>query len=333
MELFPRPIELRLPIAWKAFRAFHDTFWWPEMWAEKPTWRKAGFWASLDHQDVQMNLWSLFGELCHRHGGRRSGRVDIALSESAAVTPDLYYFGKSRQDYMIEKDYFCGAPDLIAEVLAPASIRLDRGPRKELYRRSGVPHLWLLDPDRETVEVYELADRSYEHQGTYAAGEQFAPALFPGETVAVDPLFRTQCKKDGDTFAPYEGEPVPEWLLPPEQHVGLEYFFLLGHPERRWEIWGNQAPSVLAFGSATEAKARLQGFLHDACAWEGLAEARAVSQAEDIDQAEVGRFQFRRQGRHVHLDLSVDARKYRELLNVWARRDVWDWGERQAKDP
>ena len=42
---------------------------------------------------------------------------------------------------------------------------------------------------------------------------------------------------------------------------------------------------------------------------------------------EIGRFRLTRRGRHMHLDVAVDARKYRELLEVSARRESWDWGD------
>jgi len=45
-----------------------------------------------------------------------------------------------------------------------------------------------------------------------------------------------------------------------------------------------------------------------------------------VEVAEVGRFQLSRRGRQVRLDVAVDARKYRELLHVWADRNAWNWG-------
>jgi hypothetical protein len=327
MELFPRPIELRLPIAREAFDAFLETHCRPDLWPGEPAARSRGLRASLDHQDVQMNLWVLFGGFCDRYGGVHAGRVDIALSDTAAVAPDQYYFAKDRRDCMIEGDYFHGVPDLIAEVLSPASRAIDRGPRRELYRRSGVPHLWLLDPEFETLDVYELADHAYRLAGRYAPGEAFRSAPFPDETVHVDELFRTQANTKGWPPCDGEAEPVPEWLVAPDRELGLEYFFLFGHPDRRWEIWGNRSPAVLAFGSSAEAGARFDHFLRECRRWEGVAPVPAATLDADVQQAEVGRFQLTRRGRHVHLDVKVDARRYRDLLGVWAQRDAWDWGE------
>ena len=54
--------------------------------------------------------------------------------------------------------------------------------------------------------------------------------------------------------------------------------------------------------------------------------AQALPIEPGVEVAEVSRFRLTRRERHVRLDVAVDTRKYREMLNVWTRRDVWDWG-------
>jgi hypothetical protein len=243
------------------------------------------------------------------------------------VAPDAFYYRHGRTDVMIEREYFSAAPDLIAEVMTASTRALDRGLRMEVYRRAGVEHLWLLDPALETVDVYRLAG-DYEHQGRFAAGESFASEVFPGEQFSVDELFSTQSKRwPENRRLATEMEPIPEWLLPPEFPVGLEYFFLLGHPDRRWEFWNNKAYSVLAFGSAAEARARLDHFVAEACRWEGMPKAKPGALGDDVERAEIGRFQFTRRGRLVWMDVAVDGRRYKDLLRTWCSRDAWDWGE------
>jgi Uma2 family endonuclease len=336
LELAPRPIDLRIPIDGDVFMTFYDSFWRRDLWPGQPPGRETGYDCFLDHQDVQHNLWRLFGTICAHHGGQHSGRVAIALSDTAAVEPDQYYYAKSREECTIEGDYFQGKPDLIAEVLAPPSRQLDRGPRKELYRRHGVRHLWLLDPLEEKVEVQVLAGQEYRRVGIYGCGDEFRPALFPDVTVRVEDLFWTQRKRhrarsphlESELESEPELEAIPEWLVPAKKRLGLEYLFLLGHPERRWEIWNNRAPCVLPFGSPHEAQVRFEHFLEEICRWEQAPVPRPSLLEADVEQAEVGRFRLTRRGRHVHLDVAVDARKYRELLTVWSRREAWDWGEK-----
>lgn len=171
----------------------------------------------------------------------------------------------------------------------------------------------------------------YELVGKYGPGATFGMLLFPGEQIVVDKLFDTQSKRrPGRATVDDSGDqpdPIPEWLLPAEMKLGLEYFFLLGHPQRRWEFWNNKAHSMLAFGSAKEAQARLQHFVREAANWEGVSNVNVSSLSRDADQAEVGRFQLTRQGRVVRLDVAVDGRRYQELLATWGKRKAWDWGE------
>jgi len=331
LELCPLPITLHLPVNGKVFRAIYGTFWRRDLWPGQPADRTQGYDHFLDNQDVRMKLqWWLQG-INKRHGGLSSGRVAIALSDTAAVEPDAYYYAQRRKDCMIRGDYFRGPPGLIAEVLTPPSRAWDRGTRMELYARHGVHHLWLVDPPVETVEVYELDGRSYRPTRTYGCGGTFRCALFPDEQIEVAPLFETQRKHHrahwGEEDQQEEPQPVPEWLAPPEVPLGLEYLFYMGHPEHRWEIWNNRAPNVLAFGSAAEARLRFRHFLTEMCRWEQQALPGTWTQDADAEQVEVGRFRLTRRGRLVYLDVAVDARKYREMLEVWSRREAWDWGE------
>jgi hypothetical protein len=328
LELFPLPIDLRIPLDGDAFLASYESFWRRDLWGGQPPGRETGWEDFQPHYDVQLNLWGLFRTVCKRYGGLHGGRTDINLSDKAAVAPDQYYFRKTREECMINGDYFHGVPEVVVEVLSPATRAADRGPRKELYRRAGVAHLWLLDPEVESVELYELAGPDYHLAATFRPGEEFRPRPFPEVAVKVGALFDTQWKRHPEWFAASEPEPVPEWLAPPDKRLGLEYLLLLGHPERRREIWGNRAPCVLPFGSPGEAQVRFRHFLEDAARWE-QAPAPTPSRPEPgMEQAEVGRFRLTRRGRHVHLEVAVDARKYRALLEVWTRREAWDWGEK-----
>jgi len=199
LTLYPRPIELHIPLDCDAMLTVESSFWRRDLWEGQPSGRETGWENRYHHHDVHLNLWVLFGEWCERYGGQHAGRVELSLTDSTNVAPDQVYFPASAKD-CLRHDYLWGAPSLIAEVLSPATRTIDRGPRKNLYRRAGVPHLWLLDPETETVETYDLCDGDYRLKATHGAGQAFQPALFPGETVSVDRLFDTQWTRH------------PEWI-------------------------------------------------------------------------------------------------------------------------
>ncbi len=287
-----------------------------------------------DHFDVVQNLWQLFGQISDQHGGVVSGRVPIAITDRDAVEPDMYYFRAGRKECMIDDDYFHGAPHIVAQVLAPATRWIDRGPRWNVFRRAGVRQHWLLEPLGEQLELYELDRLDYRLAATYGAGDTFSVPGFPDIIVKVSELFKTQWKRHQRRYRetlgsePYEdSEPAAHWRFSTEMRLGLAYLMVLGHPKRRFEIWDNHAPCMLAFGSDEEARTRFGHFLEEIFRWEQVPIGKPTALDPRTDMAEVGRFRLTRQGRIVRLDVAVDARKYRTLLEVSARRESWDWGD------
>src|SRR2546429_6733125 len=52
-----------------------------------------------------------------------------------------------------------GAPDLVAEILSPKTARFDKGVKREVYARTGVKELWIIDPARSEEHTSELQSR------------------------------------------------------------------------------------------------------------------------------------------------------------------------------
>ncbi len=335
IELHCRPIHLEIPFDWDAFHEIHRSFW-RDLWPGQPAERGRGSDGSFVSSDIAMNLWKIFEEIRERYHGLGCGRVAIALSDRDAVEPDEFVFRADRQGCMIEDHYFYGVPDVVASVLSPATRWLDRGPRREVFRRAGVRQLWLVEPLAEEVELYELAGGDYELLATYGGNDTFVVPGFPEVRVNVAELFDTQRKRhqrhhpelgDDVDAADEPSEPVSKWLIPRDTRLGLAYLMVLGHPKRRFEIWDNRAPCMLAFGSDEEARVRFGDFLEDIRRWEQSPPARPSALDASTEIAEVGRFRLTRRGRIFQLDVAVDARKYRELLEVSAHRESWDWGQ------
>lgn len=47
------------------------------------------------------------------------------------------------------------------EVLSPSTTALDRGDKRKVYEAQGVGHLWYVDPEARTLEVFALDGASY----------------------------------------------------------------------------------------------------------------------------------------------------------------------------
>lgn len=75
---------------------------------------------------------------------------------SDILVPDLAGWRRERMPELPETAWFELAPDWVCEILSPSTARVDRGFKMPLYAANGVEHLWLVDPDVRTLEVYQL---------------------------------------------------------------------------------------------------------------------------------------------------------------------------------
>lgn len=104
--------------------------------------------------------------------------VDIVFSDLDVVEPDIVYL-TAEQVARIGEHAILEPPTLVVEVLSPSTARRDRGHKKDLYERAGVPHYWLVHPTRRTLEAYELQSGRYVLAATAGSDGEFRPALFP----------------------------------------------------------------------------------------------------------------------------------------------------------
>src|SRR5882672_6989809 len=88
--------------------------------------------------------------------------LDIVFSEHNVVQPDVVFFRKERRHLIDMMQATRAAPDLAVEVLSRSTEARDRGRKMALLARFGVPEYWIVDPVRNTIEVYALADGRYE---------------------------------------------------------------------------------------------------------------------------------------------------------------------------
>lgn len=86
-------------------------------------------------------------------------KPQLRMGEDALVA-DLAGWHKDRVSHT-PHSAFAMAPDWVCEVLAPQTMALDRAIKLPLYARAGVKHVWLMDPERMTLEAFQL------HEGRY----------------------------------------------------------------------------------------------------------------------------------------------------------------------
>jgi Uma2 family endonuclease len=74
------------------------------------------------------------------------------------IVPDIAGWRRERLPALPETAWFELAPDWACEILSPSTARTDRAVKMPIYAREQVLHLWLVDPDARTLEVYNLQE-------------------------------------------------------------------------------------------------------------------------------------------------------------------------------
>ena len=87
--------------------------------------------------------------------------VDVYFSETETYQPDLVFISKERLNIVTEQNVM-GAPDLVVEVLSPATGYYDLTKKRRVYEASGVKEYWIVDPTEKTVEVLANVENTFE---------------------------------------------------------------------------------------------------------------------------------------------------------------------------
>lgn len=74
-----------------------------------------------------------------------------------------------------------GAPDLIIEIVSPASAQVDTKDKFEIYQQSGVREYWIVFPEEKVIQIFLLTNGKYELRGMYAGDSKAPVAIFNDE--------------------------------------------------------------------------------------------------------------------------------------------------------
>jgi len=131
--------------------------------------------ASKRHQDINDFLTVIFRAFveAHRLGVVLSAPFQMKLAASGRE-PDLLFLSQVHRD-RLKENRVEGPADLVVEIISPESAARDRGDKFYEYEAAGIPEYWLIDPQREQAEFYQLDPQGHyqparlDEQGTYAS--------------------------------------------------------------------------------------------------------------------------------------------------------------------
>jgi Uma2 family endonuclease len=107
------------------------------------------------------------------------------------VVPDLAGCRRARMPELPKTPYFALAPDWVCEVLSPSTARLDRTVKRGVYAREGVPFVWFVDAEAQTLEVLVLDGATYRVMHVFGGDERVRAEPFDAIELELGALWET----------------------------------------------------------------------------------------------------------------------------------------------
>lgn len=124
---------------------------------------------------------------------KQSGKVfyaplDVHLTDELVYQPDVLFVAKDGKAQVTERDV-SGAPDLVVEIVSPASRNMDRKEKAGNYAKHGVREYWLVYPETLFIEVYGLREGKFQMLGRYGEGETVRSEVLAGLEFLTETVF------------------------------------------------------------------------------------------------------------------------------------------------
>ena len=124
------------------------------------------------HQGILGNIVFLVWDFVQK---REVGKIlhaplDVVFSAKNVLQPDIIFISKDRLGIIGEKAIM-GPPDLVVEIISPATVRRDTVVKKGIYERFGVKEYWIVYPEEKAVEVWVLNNKGKYELFNVAEGE------------------------------------------------------------------------------------------------------------------------------------------------------------------
>ncbi len=143
------------------------------------------------HQTLVMRLGYLLMKYLEENpiGTVFPAPCDVLLSENDVVQPDLLFVLHTGKAKITEKN-IQGPPDLVIEVLSPTTAARDRELKCKRYEYFGIREYWLVDPDKNSLDILSLKDGHFVHPVRGTSPCTLISPLLPDFTFDLAKLFR-----------------------------------------------------------------------------------------------------------------------------------------------
>lgn len=115
--------------------------------------------------------------------------LDVELAPNQIVQPDVFVLLQTSLAKITAKRVI-GAPDLVVEVSSPATAVYDRLNKLTAYAHARVTEYWIVNCERQTIEVWWLSSGTYSSQGIFTGSATIPSQIVPAiQSIRIDQLF------------------------------------------------------------------------------------------------------------------------------------------------
>lgn len=158
---------------------------------------------SRQHQKISMDLAAIIhGQLTESSCEVYAAPFDVRLPDNenatddeilTVVQPDIVVICDPAK---LDKRGCLGAPDLVIEILSPATAAHDLKEKRDIYERHGVQEYWLVHPEDKIFMVYRLAgDEQYQKALILADSDVLKSSAVSGIMVNLEDIFGKAAEK------------------------------------------------------------------------------------------------------------------------------------------
>jgi len=117
---------------------------------------------------------------------RLSEYSDDADDAENVVQPDLMVYCDEKGT---DEKGGVAIPDLIVEILSPSTASTDKKRKFVLYEKFGAKEYWIVDGDKQFIEIYRLENGKFESAGRYTSGSTLGSTVLKGFGLSVTEIF------------------------------------------------------------------------------------------------------------------------------------------------
>lgn len=139
--------------------------------------------STLRHQEVSGNLnTAVLIYLRQNKLGKIWQEVEVDITPTRTYVPDLVFLAKERFALIEEGKRVVGPPDLVVEILSPATASKDQTVKLKAYQQAGVPWYWIVDPEELVILEHKNTAEGYLLSQIVIPPDSFSPGVFAGLT-------------------------------------------------------------------------------------------------------------------------------------------------------